>query len=145
MTVEQIASLPVRDLAADRSHLWLWTTNGFLFESAKVFEAWDFVFKSSYVWCKRQIGIGNYLRNAHEFLLLGTRGGLVGNATDVPSWGVFDRTKHSRKPEEIRRAVIEKVSPGPYLELFGRSPIDGWTVWGDEIEGDLFNGDPKHA
>jgi N6-adenosine-specific RNA methylase IME4 len=25
---------------------------------------------------------------------------------------------------------------GPYLELFGRSPVKGWTVWGNQIPRD---------
>ena len=28
--------------------------------------------------------------------------------------------------------VVEKVSPGPYLELFGRTPRPGWSVWGSD-------------
>jgi N6-adenosine-specific RNA methylase IME4 len=140
MTVEQIAALPVGDLAAPQSHLWLWTTNGFLFECPRLFAAWGFEFKSSYVWIKPQIGIGNYVRNSHEFLLLAVRGGLVGLAKDVRSWGQFDRTRHSAKPERIRMDVVEKVSPGPYLELFGRAVVPGWTVWGNQIDRGLFTG-----
>jgi N6-adenosine-specific RNA methylase IME4 len=47
-------------------------------------------------------------------------------------WAKLDRGEHSAKPEPIRR-MIEKASPGPRLELFGRSMADGWTVWGNEI------------
>lgn len=133
MTVEEIAALPVQELAADAAHLWLWTTNAFLFECPRLFRAWGFEFKSSYVWVKPQMGIGNYLRNSHELLLLGTRGGLTGAARDVRSWGEFSRTEHSAKPEWIRANVVERVSPGPRLELFGRRPAAGWTVWGDQI------------
>jgi hypothetical protein len=28
---------------------------------------------------------------------------------------------------------IERLYPGPYLELFARKPRDGWTTWGDEL------------
>jgi N6-adenosine-specific RNA methylase IME4 len=140
MTVDEICKMgdTVRRLAADAAHLWLWTTNAFLFACPDIFGAWGFEFKSSYVWCKHQMGIGNYLRNAHEFLLLASRGGLVGAAKDVISWGAFDRTEHSTKPDEIRFKVIEKVSPGPRLELFGRRDVDGWFVWGDQIEHSMF-------
>ena len=142
MTVEEIAALPVKELALDRSHLWLWTTNAFLFECPKIFDAWGFEFKSSYVWVKPQIGIGNYLRNAHEFLLLGVRGGLTGAARDVRSWGEFNRGEHSAKPDKIRFDVIERLSPGPRLELFGRKPVQGWTVWGNQIRKEsLFDGE----
>jgi len=145
LTVEQITSMPIRRLAADRAHLWLWTTNGFLFECPRLFAAWGFEFKSSYVWVKPQMGIGNYLRNAHELLLLAVRGGLTGAAKDVMSWGRFDRAGHSAKPEAIRRKVVERISPGPRLELFGRSPVDGWTVLGNQIELGLYDHDVIEA
>lgn len=37
------------------------------------------------------------------------------------------------KPE-VFRAVIEKVSAGPYVELFARRPAPGWDVWGNEVK-----------
>ena len=95
-------------------------------------QCWGFEFKSSYVWCKGQMGIGNYLRNSHEFLLLAVRGGLAGAAKDVRSWGEFPRGRHSAKPEQIRVEVVENVSPGPRLELFGSELVAGWDVWGHE-------------
>lgn len=139
MSLDELCALPVRELAADESHLWLWTTNAFLFDCPRLFDAWGFEFKSSYVWVKPQMGIGNYLRNSHEFLLLAVRGGLTAAARDVMSWGQFDRTRHSAKPERVRELVVERLSPGPRLELFGRSAVTGWTVWGNQVSrGGLF-------
>jgi len=39
---------------------------------------------------------------------------------------------HSEKPSEVY-SRIERLYPGPYLELFARKPRDGWTTWGNEI------------
>jgi hypothetical protein len=40
------------------------------------------------------------------------------------------------------RRLIERVSPGPYLELFGRQAVHGgWVVFGNEISRGLFDGD----
>ena len=49
------------------------------------------------------------------------------------------RTVHSRKPAVVR-TLIEKASPGPYLELYGRVelPQSAWTVYGNQIERRLF-------
>jgi N6-adenosine-specific RNA methylase IME4 len=39
--------------------------------------------------------------------------------------------------------MVERVSPGPYLELFAReyTPLfpkrEGWDVWGNEVEKDV--------
>ena len=142
MSVEDICALPVQDLAADEAHLHLWTTNAFLFETQKIMEAWGFEYKSVYVWVKTQMGIGNYWRVSHELMLLGVRGGLTFQEHDKMSWGEFPRTKHSAKPKPIR-AIIEGVSPGPRLELFGREAVHGWAVWGNEIKRDLFTKNVK--
>jgi N6-adenosine-specific RNA methylase IME4 len=142
MTVEEIAALPVGALAAPQSHLHLWTTNGFLFEAIELIRAWGFQFEDCFVWVKPQMGLGNYWRNAHEYLLLGVRGGLAARSNDVKSWGPFPRTRHSAKPERIRTGVVEAISPGPYLELFGRRTVPGWTVFGNQVEPEpLFAGE----
>jgi N6-adenosine-specific RNA methylase IME4 len=138
MAVEDIAALPVRPLTAEDAHLHLWTTNAFLFECPRILEAWGFVYKSMFVWCKPQMGIGNYWRVSHEFLVLGVRGKPTFRDRSLRSWAMLGRDKHSSKPEQVR-LMIEKASPPPYLELFGRRAAQGWTVWGDEIERDLFN------
>jgi N6-adenosine-specific RNA methylase IME4 len=137
MTVDEIVALPVRELAAPQSHLHLWTTNAFLFECPRILEAWGFEYKGVFVWTKPQIGLGNYWRVAHEFLVLGVRGGLTFARQDRRSWMEIGRGQHSAKPEQVRH-LIESVSPGPRLELFARAGADGWTVWGNEVERDLF-------
>lgn len=145
LTIEELCELPVGALAADDCHLHLWTTNGFLFECPRLFDAWGFEFRSSFVWVKPQIGIGNYWRNSHEFLLTAIRGDAKRfKAKNLRSWEECGRGAHSRKPERVRW-FVEQASPGPYLELFARSAPDGWTAWGDEIEHSLFHLPTKEA
>lgn len=90
-----------------------------------------------------QMGIGQYLRGSHELLLFGVRGSHGPGGTSygqdptptVKSLQLYPRTtKHSEKPLEIMRE-IEKVSPEPRLELFCRSPQPGWSVLGNEVDG----------
>lgn len=136
MAVEEIAALPVAELAAEPSHLHLWTTNAFLADALGLIGHWGFEFKSAFIWVKPQIGLGNYWRVAHEYLLLGVKGGRVFADGSLRSWAEYERDKHSAKPEQVRLS-IEKASPGPYLELFARRANYGWTAWGNEIERDL--------
>jgi N6-adenosine-specific RNA methylase IME4 len=137
MTVEEICALPIAQLAATDAHLHLWTTNGFLFDCPKIFEAWGFEFRTSFAWVKPQIGIGNYWRNSHELMLTAIRGNATRFADKtLKSWIECRRGKHSAKPERVR-AMIEKASPGPRLELFARHPSRGWTVWGNEVKTSL--------
>jgi N6-adenosine-specific RNA methylase IME4 len=133
MTLEEIAALPIQELAADNAHLHLWTTNSFIFDCPRIMEAWGFEYKSKFTWCKPYFGLGNYWRVATEDMLLGVRGSQPFRDAGLINWLESDRGEHSEKPEAIRR-LIERASPGPYLELFGRRPVAGWTVWGNEID-----------
>lgn len=139
MTLDAILAVPVQQLVADNAHLHLWTTNAFLREALEVITAWGFRYKSCLVWVKPQLGMGNYWRVSHEFLLLGVRGNLAFQEKSVRSWQLARRTVHSRKPF-LFRELVERVSPGPYLELFGREeqPTNGWTVYGNQVERRLF-------
>jgi N6-adenosine-specific RNA methylase IME4 len=136
MSVEDICQMPIGELAQDKCHLHLWTTNAFLFECPKIFEAWGFEFKSSFVWVKPQMGIGNYWRNSHEIMLLGVRGGQTAISKSEMSWINSKRGAHSAKPRQVRE-MIQRLSPGPYLELFGRYPVEDWTVYGDQVATDM--------
>lgn len=139
MSVAEICREPINQLVDDSAHLHLWTTNGFLREAFQVIEAWGFQYKSCFVWVKPQLGVGNYWRVSHEFMLLGVRGNLLFADHCQRSWMEAARSVHSRKPSIIR-CLIEQVSPAPYLELYGREEIheSGWTVYGNQVERRLF-------
>lgn len=133
MTIADLCAMPVESLVADDAHLHLWTTNAFIQEAFSVIEAWGFEYRSMFIWVKPQMGIGNYWRVSHEIMLLGIRGDAKRfNNRALKSWIEADRTKHSAKPESVRE-MVEKASDGPYLELFGRKLVKGWTVFGNQI------------
>ena len=138
-TTEEICSEPVRELVEDDAHLHLWTTNAFLESAFEVIRAWGFEYKSCLVWVKPTIGMGNYRRVSHEYCLFGSQGRLSFRRNDILSWVLARRTVHSRKPFRFRE-LIEQVSPGPYLELYGREeqPNTDWTVYGNQVERRLF-------
>lgn len=140
MDIAEIAALPIPELAAEQSHIHMWTTNAFLHDSFHLLEQWGFVFKSLLVWDKDKFGIGNYWRLQTEYLLLGTKGGLTFLDHAQPNIVREARTKHSAKPESIRR-MIEKVSLAPRLEMFARRHSTGWVSWGNEIERTMFDDD----
>lgn len=137
LTVADIGALPIDRLAAENAQLHLWTTNSFLREAFDIITAWGFEYRSCFVWCKEKLGIGNYWRVSHEFLLLGIRGSATFHERSLKSWGVLPRGRHSEKPERVRE-MIERAGDGPRLELFGRRAARGWVVWGDEIRRGLF-------
>lgn len=136
MTVDEIANLPVSEIAEENAHLHLWTTNAFLFDCKQIMEKWGFTYKSCYVWVKPQMGMGNYWRVSHEFMLFGIKGDCKFSRKNAMSWGNYPRNRHSAKPDEIR-TIVESVSPSNRrLEMFGRKLVPGWFVWGNEIKDD---------
>ncbi len=134
MSIEQIKAMPVEDLAADNAHLYLWLTNAVIREGYDIMEKWGFKPRSMCVWLKPRLGLGVYYRLCTEFLLFGTRGKAPVKFHSQPNWLFAARQDHSHKPEE-QYAMIERMSHGPYLELFARRRQPGWDAWGNEVPG----------
>ncbi len=132
MTVEELAALPVGDLAAPDAHLYLWTTQRYLWDARTIAEAWGFKVSKLLIWCKPPTGfsMGGAYGNASEFAVFCRRGSLKA-LTRVPrDWWEWPRKDHSAKPEAFLD-MVESVSPGPYLEIFARRARFGWDYAGD--------------
>ena len=140
MTHDAIAALPVATLAAEDCALFLWATMPQLPEALRVIEAWGFTYKTcAFVWLKQtrdggrfSTGMGYWTRSNAELCLLATRGSPHRLNVDVHQVVLAPRMEHSRKPDEVADR-IERLVPGPCLELFARRPRDGWAVWGNEV------------
>jgi N6-adenosine-specific RNA methylase IME4 len=143
MSLSDIQSLPVADIADDTAHLYLWAPNALLPEGLAVMQAWGFTYKSNVVWHKIRKdggsdgrGVGFYFRNVTEIILFGVRGKNARTLAPGRSQVNMIQTRkreHSRKPDE-QYEIIEACSPGPYLELFGRGIRKGWTTWGAQAD-----------
>ena len=145
MSLEEICDLPVELVTAKDAHLYLWVPNALLPEGIRVLESWGFRYVSNIVWAKRRKdggpdgrGVGFYFRNVTEILLFGVRGSMrtLPPARSQVNMIESRKREHSRKPDE-QYELIERCSPGPYLEMFARYPQEGWTVWGDESSDDV--------
>ena len=136
MAVDEICALRVDRLAAEDAHLWLWVTNASLHAGRTVMEAWGFTYRSCLTWVKPRLGLGMYLRNQTEHVLLGTSGKGRVLFRGQGTWFYAPQQDHSHKPEE-QYAIIERCSSGPYLELFARRHRPGWDAWGNEVNCDV--------
>jgi N6-adenosine-specific RNA methylase IME4 len=142
LSFEEIAALPIESFALPRSHLYLWCPNALLLEALTIMKAWGFSYKTNIVWYKIRKdggpdgrGVGFYFRNVTELLLFGVKGHLrtlQPGRTQV-NLMMSRKGEHSRKPQAVYD-LIAQCSPGPYLELFARERVDGWTQWGDELD-----------
>jgi len=144
--VEDVMKLPVSQLAAANCALFMWCTGPHITIGShiKVIEAWGFKpCTFGFDWVKTNAdgslytGMGYFTRSNSEVCLIATKGSPLRLATDVHQIVMAPVGEHSAKPEEARRR-IERLFPGPYLELYGRKSAPGWTVWGNEIRRDQF-------
>lgn len=145
MSIDEICALPVSDIAMSSAHLYLWVVDKFLIsgDAAKVIEAWGFEPMRTLVWAKRGFALGRFPRPQHELVVVCRRGKapfLVNDVGSVQVWKMPYRKSgksagrvHSQKPEEFMD-LVERASPGPYLELFARRTRPGWEAWGNECK-----------
>jgi N6-adenosine-specific RNA methylase IME4 len=142
MSLIEISSLRVKELALPKCHLYLWCPNALLSEGMAIMKSWGFTYKTNIVWYKVRKdggpdgrGVGFYFRNVTELVLFGIRGKqrTLAPARRQVNIIVSRKREHSRKPDELYQ-IIQQCSPGPYLELFARHKMDGWTQWGDELD-----------
>lgn len=134
MDTPDICSMPVGMLAAEDALLWVWGVNGILDHAFDVARAWGFAPRNVLTWCKSQPGTGAFVRSNTEHCLLAQRGRpVVPTEPLLASWFIAKRTTHSTKPASFFD-MVERVSPGPYVELFARQPRLGWDAWGHGYE-----------
>lgn len=143
MDLDAIKAMPVEEIAAGKSHLYLWVPNALLPDGLEVMKAWGFEYKGNIIWEKVRKdgmpdgrGVGFYFRNVTEILLFGIRGD--NNRTLAPARSQVNlirtmKREHSRKPDEII-PIIERCSPGPFIELFARGDREGWAMWGNQAD-----------
>jgi N6-adenosine-specific RNA methylase IME4 len=145
MSIEQIKALPVSQLLKNEGYCFLWTTNRYLETAFAVVRAWGFTPKQTITWCKEPNGEGpgGMFSTTTEFLIVAQK---IREGTNAhgrrtkgrvnSSWFVFKRGRHSEKPSGFIE-LLERVSEGPYLELFAREKRLGWDCWGNEVPSDI--------
>lgn len=154
MSHEDIARMPVANMAAADCVLFMWATFPKLYESAAVFSGWGFEYKTcAFVWIKtnRTVnpnqtsfipadrfdsfwGMGRWTRANAEICLLGTKGHPKRLVADIHQLVYAPVSRHSRKPPEVRERIVRLCGDLPRIELFARESSEGWDAWGNELE-----------
>jgi N6-adenosine-specific RNA methylase IME4 len=147
MSADAIKEIPVADFTTEDAHLWLWTTNTHLKLALDVVDAWGFEYKTLATWRKSKVGTGWWLRSRTEHLILAAKSTkLRHNPGSFTTEIVGDYRGHSVKPSSAYE-MIERLSPGPYLELFSRNVPErkGWAhVGSDGVPADAFGQMKRH-
>ena len=148
MGIDEIAALPVNQLAAPDCVLFVWMIWILMPEMPEIIRSWGFEYKScAFDWMKAdagqiemfrddhdvQMGLGYWTRANSEPCLLATRGSPKRLNADVRQGIIAPRRQHSRKPDGVHER-IERLVAGPYLELFARQKRPGWDAWGNQTD-----------
>ena len=142
MSINELCALPVAELAAPDSALFLWATFPQLPEALRLIHAWGLVYKTvAFVWLKQNrksggwfYGLGFWTRANAEVCLLATRGHPKRQAANVHQLIISPIREHSRKPDEAREKIVALMGDVPRVELFARQSPPDWDVWGNEVE-----------
>lgn len=141
-----IANLPVGGVADDNSVLFMWAVSPQLPEALEVMKAWGFTYKTvAFCWSKVTVNgklvsnLGRWTMGNVELCLLGVKGKPNSLRIDrsIKQLVVAERTKHSKKPDEVRERITNLLGDLPRIELFAREKSEGWHVWGNEVESDI--------
>ncbi len=142
MSIEDISNLPVKEIAAEDSALFMWVTFPVLKEALPVLEEWGFVYKTvAFVWVKQNKktpslfwGMGHWTRANAEICILATKGNPKRCSAGIHQIIMSPIEQHSKKPDETRERIVSLVGDLPRVELFARQQTPGWDVWGNEVE-----------
>jgi site-specific DNA-methyltransferase (adenine-specific) len=143
---DKLIDLPINKIADDNALLFMWTTDQHIPDALKLMEAWGFRYCTvAFYWVKKYhtgstcFNVGCWTMKSVEQVLLGLRGKPMHlkKTRNIKQLVEAERTVHSRKPEEVRRRIVELVGDIPRIELFARKKTEGWDVWGNEVESDI--------
>jgi N6-adenosine-specific RNA methylase IME4 len=140
MSIKDLCALPIKDLADDDCVLFLWATYPMLKEALMLIEAWGFEYKSiAFQWVKKNkggignfYGLGRWTRGNTEPCFIATKGKPKRVSESVFQIIEAPLREHSRKPDVVRKKIVELLGDLPRIELFARDSFDGWDVWGNE-------------
>lgn len=144
MKFKDICNLPVNNISADDSYLFLWVTSPFLEKGFEVIKSWGFTYAIvGFVWIKmkndmstvREDGLGKYTISNAEYCLIARKGKYWRNTRNVKQIVQYPKTIHSAKPPEIRDRIVALCGDLPRVELFARDSCNGWDSIGNEIDG----------
>lgn len=140
MSLGDICNLPVKDISDDDCVLFIWGTWPQIPSTLKVIHEWGFEYKTvGFVWEKINynintifMGMGNWTRSNTEFCLIGTKGKPKRIRADISQLIRYPVLIHSRKPDIVRIRIVELCGDLSRIELFARTKVHGWDVWGND-------------
>ena len=151
---KDLCNMDVKSICEDESVLFMWVTDSHLPDALEIIKAWGFKYKTiAFNWVKTT-SKGNYCKNvapwtmkSSEICLIATRGAMTKHKikNNVESLVFSERTKHSKKPDEVRERITDLFGDVSRLEMFARTSASGWDVFGNEAPNSIEIGIKENA
>ena len=148
MPLADLCALPIKDIVEKNALLCLWVTSPLKYEVVvPLLTTWGFEYKAAIYWIKLakrkpqalSFGLGHYLRNTVEELIIAIRGKIKPPRIAMPNAVMVKIQDHSVKPPYFRDQVDEMADrmelSNRRLELFARERAEGWDSIGQAING----------
>lgn len=140
MTIDELKTLPVKDIAATDCTLFIWATYPKMQEALDIITAWGFKYRSiAFQWMKLNksgsgffFGLGRWTRGNSEPCLIAVKGKPKRISASVGQLVLSPLRNHSQKPPIVRDKIVELMGDLPRIELFARDKVLGWDCWGDQ-------------
>lgn len=130
--------LPLADIVADDSLLFMWCSGPVLKEAIELMEAWGWTYKQvAFIWEKDRVIPGSYSVTSTEMVIVGKRGRIPQprGCRKQRQMVKAPRQAHSQKPEEVQDRIDLMFPTQNKLELFARRERPGWVCEGNELDG----------
>ena len=84
------------------------------------------------------MGMGRHTRANAEVCLLSTKGkGVPRVSASIYNTQIHPRSRHSEKPQAFRDEIVRLYGDVSRLEMSARQKMEGWDVWGNEVDCDV--------
>jgi N6-adenosine-specific RNA methylase IME4 len=134
---DEIYNLPVNKISNENCLLFLWVVSPKLDAGINTGIKWGFDFSTiAFVWEKEKPCPGFYTLSSCELCLVFKKG-LIPSPRGSRSEKQFlmqKKTRHSAKPDEIRKRIERMFPIQSKIELFARDKYPGWDVWGNDSD-----------
>ena len=140
MTIREMKKIQINKITENDCLLFLWVTSPFLKIGIDLMDNWGFKFSTiGFIWHKQKINPGSYTLSECEICVIGKKGKIPipRGARNVRQFLSEKRTRHSAKPNEIRKRIEQMFPTQNKIELFARNRTEGWDVWGNEVKSDI--------
>jgi N6-adenosine-specific RNA methylase IME4 len=140
MTIDELKKMPIKDIANENSLCFMWLVSPKVDLGIEVLKEWGFTFVTiAFIWHKQRTNPGYYTMSECEICVVGKKGKIPtprGSRNERQFLSEL-RTKHSKKPDEIRNRINKMFPEQNKIELFARQRYENWDAWGNEVEGSV--------